>query len=68
MVRGIFQAGGERSLVLQRHPGFDGGGEGSLKASNIAADQIEGAKIWVCHGVGAMFIASGTIIMSNEAP
>jgi hypothetical protein len=26
------------------------------------------AKISVCHGVGGMFAASGTIIMSNEAP
>jgi hypothetical protein len=25
-----------------------------------------GAKISVCHGVGGMFAASGTIIMSNE--
>ncbi len=30
--------------------------------------QIEGAKISVCHGVGGMFAASGTIIFSNEAP
>jgi acetyl-CoA acetyltransferase len=28
--------------------------------------QIPGAKISVCHGVGGMFAASGTIIMSNE--
>jgi len=28
---------------------------------------IPGAKISVCHGVGGMFAASGTIIMSNEA-
>jgi hypothetical protein len=27
----------------------------------------QGAKISVCHGVGDMFAASGTIIMSNEA-
>jgi hypothetical protein len=27
-----------------------------------------GAKISVCHGVGGMFAASSTIIMSNEAP
>ena len=33
-----------------------------------APAQIEGAKISVCHGVGGMFAASGTIIMSNEAP
>ena len=27
-----------------------------------------GAKISVCHGVGGMFAASGTIIMSNDPP
>ena len=32
----------------------------------IAPAQVEGAKISVCHGVGGMFAASGTIIMSNE--
>jgi hypothetical protein len=30
--------------------------------------QVADAKISVCHGVGGMFAASGTIIMSNEAP
>jgi acetyl-CoA acetyltransferase len=34
----------------------------------IAPAQIAGAKISVCHGVGGMFAASGTIIFSNEAP
>jgi acetyl-CoA acetyltransferase len=34
----------------------------------IAPGQVEGAKISVCHGVGGMFAASGTIIMSNEPP
>jgi acetyl-CoA acetyltransferase len=34
----------------------------------IAPAQVEGAKISVCHGVGGMFAASGTIIFSNEAP
>lgn len=33
-----------------------------------AAAQVPGAKISVCHGVGGMFAASGTIIFSNEAP
>ena len=33
-----------------------------------APAQIPGAKISVCHGVGGVFTASGTIIMSNEAP
>jgi acetyl-CoA acetyltransferase len=33
-----------------------------------APAQIPGAKISVCHGVGGMFAASRTIIMSNEPP
>jgi acetyl-CoA acetyltransferase len=34
----------------------------------IAPAQIPNAKISVCHGVGGMFAASGTIIFSNQAP
>ncbi len=34
----------------------------------IAPAQIEGAKISVCHGVGGMFAASGTIVFSNQVP
>jgi acetyl-CoA acetyltransferase len=34
----------------------------------IAPAQVPDAKISVCHGVGGMFAASGTIIFSNEAP
>ena len=34
----------------------------------IAPAQIPGAKVSVCHGVGGMFAASATIIMSNEPP
>src|ERR1700730_18060224 len=33
-----------------------------------APAQIPDAEISVCHGVGGMFAASGTIIMSNEVP
>lgn len=33
----------------------------------IAPAQVDGAKISVCHGVGGMFAASGTVIFSNEA-
>ena len=33
-----------------------------------ALAQIPDAKISVYHGVGGMFAASGTIIMSNEVP
>ena len=32
-----------------------------------APAQIPGAKISVCRGVGGMFAASGTIIMSNQS-
>jgi acetyl-CoA acetyltransferase len=34
----------------------------------IAPAQIAGAKISVCHGVGGMFAASGTVIFGNERP
>ncbi len=34
----------------------------------IAPAQIPDAKISVCHGVGGMFAASGTIVFSNQAP
>lgn len=33
-----------------------------------APAQVDGARISVCHGVGGMFAASGTIVFSNEAP
>jgi hypothetical protein len=33
-----------------------------------APAQIADAKISVCHGVGGMFAASGTIIMGDEPP
>jgi acetyl-CoA acetyltransferase len=32
----------------------------------IAPAQVPGAKISVCHGVGGMFAASGTIVFTNE--
>jgi acetyl-CoA acetyltransferase len=31
-----------------------------------AAAQVKGAKTSVCHGVGGMFAASGTIVFGNE--
>ena len=34
----------------------------------IAAAQVPGARISIAHGVGGMFAASGTVVMSNEAP
>jgi len=33
----------------------------------IAPAQVEGAKISVCHGVGRMFTAAGTVVFTNEA-
>jgi len=34
----------------------------------IAPAQVPDAKISVCHGVGGMFAASGTIVMTNQGP
>ena len=34
----------------------------------IAPAQVAGAEVSVCHGVGGMFAASGTIIMGNQRP
>jgi acetyl-CoA acetyltransferase len=34
----------------------------------VAPAQVKGAKVSIAHGVGGMFAASGTIIMSNERP
>jgi acetyl-CoA acetyltransferase len=42
--------------------------ESVCQMRGTAPAQIEGAEISVCHGVGGMFAASGTIIMSNEPP
>jgi acetyl-CoA acetyltransferase len=42
--------------------------ESARQMRGTAPAQIPGAKISVCHGVGGMFAASGTIIMSNEPP
>jgi hypothetical protein len=42
--------------------------ESMRQMRGTAPAQIPGAKFSACHGVGGMFAASGTIIMSNEAP
>jgi len=34
----------------------------------IAPAQIEGAQVSVCHGVGGMFAASGTVVFGNQRP
>jgi hypothetical protein len=41
---------------------------GDERRTSSRAFCVAGAKISVCHGVGGMFAASGTIIMSNEGP
>ena len=50
------------------HSGMYALQESVRQMRGTAPAQIPGAKISVCHGVGGMFAASGTIIMSNEAP
>jgi hypothetical protein len=42
--------------------------ESMRQMRGTAPAQFPGAKISVCHGVGGMFAASGTIIMSNKPP
>jgi Thiolase C-terminal domain-like len=42
--------------------------ESARQMRGTAPAQIPDARISVCRGVGGMFAASGTIIMSNEAP
>jgi acetyl-CoA acetyltransferase len=34
----------------------------------IAPAQVPGAQISIAHGVGGMFAASGTIVMTNQEP
>ncbi len=34
----------------------------------VSPAQVQGAELSVCHGVGGMFAASGTVIMSNVRP
>ncbi len=50
------------------HSGMYAFQESVRQMGGVAPAQIPDAKISVCHGVGGMFAASGTIIMSNEPP
>jgi hypothetical protein len=50
------------------HSGMYALQESVRQMRGIAPTQIPDAKISVCHGVGGMFAASGTIIMANEPP
>jgi acetyl-CoA acetyltransferase len=40
--------------------------EGVRQLRGTAAAQVKGARISVCHGVGGMFTAAGTIIFAND--
>lgn len=42
--------------------------ESVRQVRGIAPAQVPGVEIGVCHGVGGMFAASGTIVMSNQRP
>jgi hypothetical protein len=48
------------------HSGIYALRESVCQMRGTAPAQIPGAKISICHGVGGMFAASGTIIMSNQ--
>ena len=41
-------------------------GQGAYIHAKALVAQVPGAKISVCHGVGGMFAASGTVIFTNE--
>src|SRR6184192_4489411 len=49
------------------HSGMYALQESVRQMRGTAPAQVPGAKLSVCHGVGGMFAASGTIIMTNEA-
>ena len=42
--------------------------ESVRQVRGTAPAQVPGVEIGVCHGVGGMFAASGTIVMSNQRP
>ena len=42
--------------------------ESVRQVRGIAPAQVPGVEVGVCHGVGGMFAASGTIVMSNQKP
>jgi acetyl-CoA acetyltransferase len=42
--------------------------EGMRQMRGISPAQVDGAEISVVHGVGGMFAAAGTVILSNVAP
>ena len=42
--------------------------EGVRQMRGTSPAQVDGAKVSLCHGVGGMFSASGSILFSNEAP
>ena len=48
------------------HSGMYAPQAGGRQMRGIATAQIPGAVISVCHGVGGIFAASGTIVISND--
>ena len=42
--------------------------ESVRQVRGTAPAQVPGVKTSVCHGVGGMFAASGTIVFSNQQP
>jgi acetyl-CoA acetyltransferase len=58
--------GGGLSYMHSGHYGMYALQESVRQMRGIAPAQIANAKISVCHGVGGMFAASGTIVFSNE--
>jgi acetyl-CoA acetyltransferase len=60
--------GGDLSYMHSGMYGMYALQESVRQVRGTAPAQIPDARISVCHGVGGMFAASGTIIMANEPP
>ena len=42
--------------------------ESVRQVRGTAPAQVPGVEVSVCHGVGGMFAASGTIVLANQRP
>lgn len=60
--------GGGLSYMHSGMYGMYGLQESVRQLRGMAPAQVEGAEISVCHGVGGMFGASGTIVLGNQSP
>ena len=63
----LYTTGGGLSYMHSGMYGMYALQESVRQMRGTAAAQVPDARISVCHGVGRMFTAAGTIVFSNEA-